>query len=200
MSGVYIIQNSLFSEYIKIGRIDGSSLSDLQVRIKQFQTAVPEDFVVLAFYTFPTPQDAKDAEQGVHKALNKYRVRRNNEYFHTIIFKNAINILSRIPDAKLNKKIGINQPITNRKSLNLSVGDGFPQQWVWQERELFFDENPLMRAIVCGKNKVQEISKDGQRSIPISLSALTKRYKGGKGNYNGFRYWCDAKTGLKLRA
>ncbi len=199
MSGVYIIQNSLFSEYIKIGRIDGSSLSDLQVRIKQFQTAVPEDFVVLAFYTFPTIQDAKDTEQGLHKMLNKYRLRPNNEYFHTIAFGYAIDLLKKTPDAKLNKKIGINLPISNQKSLNLSIGNGFPQQWVWQERELFFDENPLMRAIVCGKNKVQEISKDGQRSIPISLSALTKRYKGGKGNYNGFRYWRDAKTGLKLR-
>ena len=191
MAGVYIIQNPLFPEYIKIGYVSGKTKSPSK-RIKIFNTACPVDYVALDFFEFPTDAEAQNIEAGVHKMLSIYRF--NREYFHIAALVDAERHLLSAPNSKhlLHKK-----PIQPPTRLRMPKS-GFPPEWVYQRRELFFKENPRYRAVVFSNNKVLEV-KGGVLGTPTSLSALTKLYKGGKGNYNGFLYWADCRTGLPLR-
>ncbi|MBQ6534668.1 MAG: GIY-YIG nuclease family protein [Opitutales bacterium] len=196
--GVYIIQNPLFPEYIKVGSVNGGKRlkkSDFENRFRTLNTASPFDFVPLALYAFSDYQDALNAEKGFHKTYGKYRVRINREFFHSAIFGAALKFF----DANIAARRLLKKDISPRaKNLNLIPSKGFPIEWIFQERELFYRDDPKIRAVVCSKNEVQAVLKN-QRSLPISLSALTKQLKGGRGNYNGFLYWNDCKTGLPLR-
>lgn len=193
MGGVYIIQNPVFPEYIKVGRITSSKMADFNKRFATLNTAVPYKFVPLALYAFKNSDDAFNAEMGFHRTYKKYRVN-NSEFFYSTVYEDALRFFSLVATRCL-KSDAISRCA---QPLNLTPTAGFPKEWIFQKRELFYRDNPKIRAVVRSKNEVQMVS-NGQLQLPTSLSALTKQLKGGRGNYNGFLYWNDCKTGLPLR-
>ncbi len=70
---VYIIDNDLFPEYVKIG-MTTRSVND---RIREFNTAVPVNFSVKMDIPCPDPYSV---EQDIHSVLKDYRVK-NKEWF-----------------------------------------------------------------------------------------------------------------------
>lgn len=178
---VYVLTNAAMQGYIKIGRTNGNSASDVQRRMKELDsTGVPRAFdceyaaIVNNYQT---------VEKALHTAFGDYRVRESREFFEGLSPHRvkAILDLSAVRDVTPEGKGELDdaepEKPPRRPNFNFSMIDipvGATLQWV---------DNPDIQCEVIDNKRV---SYEGQN---WAISPLAQRIKEWDHAANGTLYW-----------
>lgn len=89
---VYILGNPVFPGVFKVGMTECSP--SLRCKELSSSTAVPEPFVLVAYYEF---ENARMVEQEIHSLLHNHRVSGNREFFDLPLYGIVEHVRSFIP-------------------------------------------------------------------------------------------------------
>ena len=179
---VYVLSNPAMDGYIKIGRVQGNTTSDVTQRMRTLDTTG----VPLAFdceYA-AVVSDAARVESALHNAFGDYRARSNREFFYrlaphrvkAVLKLSALEEVTPTEDDELTEEVLVSRarrPSFNFRMVNIPVGAVL--QWA---------DDPQIECTVDDERTY--VQYDDKR---WAISTLARELKGWKRTPAGPLYW-----------